>query len=352
MIDVARGIHSQLSKSNFLTVLVRGWRRIVGQLKYFVISSLIRLVKPRITLTYQNQAKPDGIGAQLQRILAIRSLAKNLNLSYMHTPIASIAIHPLDPYQSEEEMKLFLERLNTEFKMADTQEVAGIDDIEVETVTLSFQDLLKATLASFVSHKKILISCSEPYRVSEFDPKMLVGISSLVPNFSRVYRSGLNIAVHIRWGVGGMTVQKGEKISRQIEIGYYFDLLERILIKVKSNPVNVTIFTDAPAEDLEFNLPASQIDLWNNSESVDRGTMSVRGLDLKSTFSKLGIEPRIVRGGDPLLALQEMASSDILIMSRSSFSYVAGLLNVSRSVYYPSSFWHKPLPQWLVMKGQ
>jgi hypothetical protein len=150
--------------------------------------------------------------------------------------------------------------------------------------------------------------------------------------------------------VGGMTVQKGEKISRQMEFGYYIRLLESILSTLDDLPVNITIFTDAPVEDLVFELPQTQINLWQNSKSVDNGKMFVAGLKLEEQLSNLRVKPRIVRGGDPLSAIQEMANSEILIMSRSSFGYVAGILNEGRNVYFPSSFWHKPLPGWKIVE--
>ena len=41
-----------------------------------------------------------------------------------------------------------------------------------------------------------------------------------------------------------------------------------------------------------------------------------------------------------------MALADVLVTSRSSFSYSAGLLNRDGQVYY-IPFWHSPLPDWI-----
>jgi hypothetical protein len=171
-----------------------------------------------------------------------------------------------------------------------------------------------------------------------------------LPNFPRLRKSGFNIAVHIRWGVGDMAIQNGEKCSRQIDLSYFVSLLERILLEIDLPEVKITIFTDAPSDDLEYTPLSGQETLWENSKSFHGGVMSVIGLDLSKRFSSLGIEPRILRGGDPLSVIQEMANSDILIMSRSSFSYVAGILNASQNVYNPSTFWHKPLTNWHIMR--
>lgn len=350
MINVAGRILNHVGEIELLKDFVQSWRRFLGKRKYVLILNLSKILRPKVALTYQNEFKQDGVGAQIQRILAIRSLADNLNFSYLHTPIASVAVHPLDPYQSEVEMKIFLARLNREFWIRSTPGLEEVEKIEVEMIALTFFGLARAILLSKLKRKTVLISCTEPYRVSEFDPHMLSEISSQLPYFSRVKKNGFNISLHIRWGVGGMTVQTGEKTSRQIELGYYIRLLESIISTLNDLPVSVTIFTDAPVEDLEFVLPQTQIDLWKNSKNIKEGTMSVAGLNLEEQLSGLRVKPRIVRGGDPLSAIQEMANSDILIMSRSSFSYVAGILNQGRNVYFPSSFWHKPLPWWKVVE--
>jgi hypothetical protein len=147
-----------------------------------------------------------------------------------------------------------------------------------------------------------------------------------------------------------MAIQKGEKIPRQIDLDYFVEILENILLTIAVRDPQITIFTDGPATDLEFIPLSSQEGLWENSTSFNDGVMGVVGLDLKNIFNRLGMKPRIMRGGDPLSVIQEMANSDILIMSRSSFSYVAGILNQSGNVYFPASFWHKPLANWQIMR--
>lgn len=335
------------SKASNLRHLLRNF---AGGLKFRLLRVACLILNPKIALTYDASVKPDGVGAQLQRILAIRSLAKNLNISYLHTPISSVAIHPLDPYQTQEEMKEFLDRLNSKFYMASDQLIEKSENFKMERPALTFPLLAGAIIRSFVKRKMIFISCAEPYSVSEFDLKKFDGISEFLPNFAGAENENFKIAIHIRWGVGGMAIQKGEKISRQITLDYYVKLLESILLGVKGDSISVTIFTDAPSKDVEFRIPSGQKDLWENSTSVNGDTMSVIGLDVENHFSRLGIEPQIVRGGDPLWAITEMANSDVLIMSRSSFSYVAGILNEGQGVYYPSSFWHKPLKNWHVMR--
>ena len=188
-------------------------RDIHGAIQYRILRILCVLLKPKITFTYLNAAKPDGIGAQIQRILAIASLSKNLNLGYLHTGVASVAVHPLDPYQSEPELKAFLGELNHLFYMDSTVDMSEDHQLDLSLKTLDFKDLVKTILKSVVTRKSALIRIVEPYDISEHDPFKFRDINSLLPNFTPILEPTQNLVIHYRRGVGGLSVQKGEKIS-------------------------------------------------------------------------------------------------------------------------------------------
>ena len=50
-----------------------------------------------------------------------------------------------------------------------------------------------------------------------------------------------------------------------------------------------------------------------------------------------------------MTCIERLATADILVMSKSSFSYLAAILNVTGIVLY-HPFWHYPLADWLVTK--
>lgn len=52
---------------------------------------------------------------------------------------------------------------------------------------------------------------------------------------------------------------------------------------------------------------------------------------------------------DPVKVIRLLASADTLIMSKSAFSYVAGLL--SKGIVYYEDYWQRPLPSWRVLPG-
>jgi hypothetical protein len=150
--------------------------------------------------------------------------------------------------------------------------------------------------------------------------------------------------------VGGLAVQKGEQISREVESRFYLGLSSDIYDTYGAKVNEFLIFTDSPPNNLNYSPPKTQHDLWITSPKFEEGVMSISGLDIAEVFSDFPVKPSVHYGGDPILALRVMAGADLLIMSRSSFSYVAAILNTKGSIYYPSKFWHKPLPKWHVVK--
>jgi hypothetical protein len=152
-----------------------------------------------------------------------------------------------------------------------------------------------------------------------------------------------DISIHYRQGVGGKAIYPGQKIPRELDADYFIAILRRLATKDRS----ITIFTDAPESDFEFVPTKEQLHLWVDTPGFHKGVVSVKGLNLEKYFSSAGYDVNVVSGGSLLEALISMAKSETLIMSRSSLSYVAALLNKSSQIYYPSEFWHPPLARWI-----
>jgi len=161
------------------------------------------------------------------------------------------------------------------------------------------------------------------------------------------------IAIHYRWGVGGKQIQKGESITRELDFEYYFKVVENIKSLHSNVNYKLVIVTDAPGKSLVYEPPKEQKIRWVGSPgfSQDKNTIEVSGIDMHELFSGLGMEIEIVSGGNPLDAIAILANSEHLVMSRSSLSFVAALLSKTE-VYFPASFWHRPLKKWNFVNDQ
>ena len=320
-----------------------------GRILYRLSHLVVGLLKPNLILTYDNAGKPDGVGAQVQRILALRSMASNLGLNYLHTGIHSVAVHPLDPYQSESELNDFVSELNRVFFIESTVNLDLPKTRDISVRSLTFTNLFTNILKSVVRREAILIRCLEPYAVCDCDPNIYGGVRDFLPNFKPIKQASFTLGIHYRRGVGGMAVQQGESISRELKPQYLIAIANELTQSRLPSETKIHLYTDAPKEDLQYVPPKVQANLWKNSPRFEEGTMSVIGAELEILFKELSVAPKVIRGGDPLLALRELAGLDALIMSRSSFSYLGAILNNRGKIYFPKSFWHRPMAGWEVV---
>jgi hypothetical protein len=190
----------------------------------------------------------------------------------------------------------------------------------------------------------------EPYPVSEFDPNLYRGILHFLPNFVLPPKKASIVAVHYRRGVGGFAIQQGESVSREIPGNYFAAVAKEIIDATKHPGVKLVVFTDSPTEDFVYVPPTEQSHLWTSSPNFIQGKMQVQGLDVREVFSEVSDDVEVVFGGDPLEVIKRLASADHLILSRSSFGYVAAILNSKGRVYFPSQFWHVPMKGWHVVR--
>ena len=333
-----------------LGVARRAYRIVIGAFLFKLLKTLCKFLTPKIALTYADRIKPDGVGAQLQRIFAIRSLAHNLNLGYHHTGVNAVAIHPLDPYQTLAEMQKFVVRLNTEFYMQDSKFQPGSTYEVAEVSSLNFRVLLGYIFKSIRSNQSILIKCVEPYAVAELDSNLYSNLSRFLPNYVAHASVDRSIGIHYRRGVGGLSVQMGESVSREISARYFTSIAQEITKSANGKKFRIIVFTDTPSVDSAFRPPIDQLELWKNSPRFNSGEMQLIGLDLEEIFHEVSSDVEIIYGGDPLEALKTLASVQHLVLSRSSFGYTAALLNSTGNIYFPSKFWHIPKKGWKVVR--
>ena len=84
--------------------------------------------------------------------------------------------------------------------------------------------------------------------------------------------------------------------------------------------------------------------LWSVEPRVKNEALEVPGKDIKNrVFAEFGDELIVHHGGNPLQGLVGMSETDVLITSRSSYSYVYGLDNLSDKIIIPPGFWHNKL---------
>jgi hypothetical protein len=136
-------------------------------------------------------------------------------------------------------------------------------------------------------------------------------------NKGRKRRADFHVAVHMR---RGDITSDDRKVARNFTPNASFLVaLERILtiVSVKVPDLRVSVFSQGDAE-------------------------------IFTDFSRLGCELRL---NEPALATHaELVDADVLVMSKSSFSYTAALLSEGIAIYDPHKY--RPLSQWIARDGK
>jgi hypothetical protein len=238
----------------------------------------------------------DGFGSQFHSILSLIAYCKYSGDTFVHTPLYNIQHNYDNDPNYHSKMNDFI---NIEHKFSRIDELTSYE--------------------KSVVHNKV----EGPFVHSSYSPEYFY-TSDVLSIFKEIYFSKpkpditydaahVNIAVHIRRG----NVSQTKYVSRFTGNHEYIDLLHKLDISVEV----VHIFSEGKPEDFEEILnafPSIYFVMHLNEE-------------ITSTFHHL-------------------VMSDILIISKSSLSYCAGLLNKNTIVANTiQGWWHKPLKQWKIV---
>jgi hypothetical protein len=334
----------QLFRSGYKLVNL-SYRRCALKIAKFLFS--FNKVSSRITLGYCSGMKIDGLGAQLQRILAINALGEYWNVQVQHPRVEQVAIHPLDGINSRQDYLNFLDNLNYIIESnADSEKLHYSHIMCIDELSLS--QLIIIYLRLIILRHKVYLKITQPYFFIDSMPSLYkCSYNTKVQerlSFYATMNQGPRISLHHRHGVGNMAIQPGQNKPREIDLAVFLDVLEKIC-KVNSN-MGVVIFTDAPEESFEFSPLDEQKASWLGLPAFDGHVMRISGNSLNKLLEILPPNSEVIRGGNPIKTLADMASNPIQVLSRSSFSYVAALLSKEAEIWIPCDFWHPGLSEW------
>jgi len=320
------------------------YRKVTLQIAKFIFS--LNQTTSRLTLSYSAGVKSDGLGAQLQRVLALNALGEYWRVPVRHAPIRQIAVHPLDGFVDDNEYVDFLKSINELIDSSDSTEISDSKVIYIND--LQFRHIFLLAIKLFFSRRRYILKVTHPYFFIDAMPSLY----SCKSNFAVRENLRLHItdgqkhkiSLHHRQGVGNMAIQPGQSHSREIAQTAYSEILRSLLNKHPEMLVH--LFTDAPEFDFKFRPAGEQKQSWQNLPAFDGEVMKISGNSLRSLIADLPRGSKVIRGGHPLQALANMASGSILVLSRSSFGYVAALLSEGSEIFIPEDFWHPPLPGW------
>lgn len=269
-------------------------------------------------ITYNvNSIDSNGVGAHYQRIIGVIGLCIYYNCQYIHSNIKTIE-HVLEPKEE------YVQKIEDFFQLKNNFPTMNNSEINFENTFYAHHQIFEGVLLDYkkmAETTNILLVVEIAYEnLLDKNPEIYERAMQVLKNMKQkielpeyaVKPNHKKIAIHIRRG----DVSESQNNTRYVPLSYYQDLFDKLVL-LYPNPY-FFIFTEITPD--------------NKEEFLE--------FERKNENLPLKLMPDI----DILTTLEYLIDADVLVMSKSSFSYVAGLYN-ENDVYY-MDFWHAKLNRW------
>jgi hypothetical protein len=298
-------------------------------------------LRRKLVLTYDNTQNLDGAGAQLQRIYGTYAVSRFLRASYLHTPIsrvdyqgfAALKRNVIDPNYHRPLNDLF--QIESDLPQNDDFHKVALPNISLEIV----EQLVAEFDSGATGGRPSLVELTVPYGIADRFPDCYEACKDISP-FAPPVRDGraLRVAIHVRRGE--LLVVESH---RMLPNAYYVSVAQNVALALSALGVDYQIELHTETADDAFMVPVGYPGLLN------RIPATVISPDM-NRLDEFDVLPHLIRcfNEDTIDCLRQLATADVLVMSRSSFSYVAGILNKTGIILcFP--FWHSALRSWLTV---
>ena len=259
-----------------------------------------------MTIYYTNEGnQKDGFGAQYQRIVYTILYCKLHKLNFIYTPFTSMEHN----YDND---KIFIQKKENLINLINHYPI----------ITYEIENNNKINILHF-NEIRYYIEDNLTYILKSNEINEIRNIFWSNKNKNNFFNKNINVAIHIRRpNIHDIRIDGSDTPDT-----YYLNIINTIYNN------NINLLSDN--NKLIFNIYSQgDIDSFKlYKEFIDNNT--------KNTEIIFNINESIEK------TFIEMVKSDILVLSRSSFSYVAALLNEG-TIYY-QQFWHKPSNDWIII---
>jgi hypothetical protein len=293
-----------------------------------------------VALTYANDHHTDGAGAQLQRMYGVYAVSRFLKLPYFHTPLKRIDYQGLIALKANSRSTRLESRYSrifhipSELELPEDLIVHDMRDVNPDTIE-------RLQIGAKAIGKFLLIRILYPYPVTDRNPELYRHVRAVSP-FERTRAKVFRLAIHVR---------RGEQVvfnsQRMLPNSYYVSCALKFADCLKK--LDIQFVCEVYTEVLSRKLVVTPL-----HHGIEKRILSNVVLDPKANrLEDFDVIPNLAKfiNGDPIETLRRMATADGLVISRSSYSYVAAILNANCIVVY-HPFWHSPLKEWLAADGE
>jgi hypothetical protein len=290
--------------------------------------------EPKVYITYNNEAHPDGAGSQIQRIILLYLAAKKFNLGYIHTPIKNCTYQGLQCLINNENDNEIIHEYN---KLIEFEPNKSIIFNEQHSVSQLNHQLLNHIINN-KPNKNVLIKCTYCLLADEG----MIDLLDIKLPFSwinTIISTPLIIAIHIRRGE--LYVVDSE---RMLPNSYYIEIIKALTDILGERPYELHIHTEEVTQNVVITPEHHGI--------MNRTNANVTLTPNDNKFEEFNCIPNITFhiNEDPIKTFKDLTNADVLIASRSSFSYTAAILK-SKGVVLFHPFWHCISNNWIATRS-
>ena len=293
----------------------------------------------KVILTYDNRYNTDGAGAQLQRIYGTYAISKLVGASYLHSPLRRVDYQGFSALERNVTDPGYHRRFNDLFQIpSDVVSGGDFHQVELPNIYMETPDQFVEMFDSGATNgKPILALLQVPYGIADQFPDCYEVCKEISP-FASSARAGcaVRVAIHVRRGE--LLVVESQ---RMLPNTYYVSVARDVMRALEALGIEYQL-------ELHTEVAAGEFVVQPGYPGIpERVAQTVITPDM-CRLDEFDVLPNLVRflNDTAIDCLRKLATADILIMSRSSFSYVAAILNrTGIMLYHP--FWHSPLSSWL-----
>jgi hypothetical protein len=295
-------------------------------------------LRDKLVLTYNNRNATDGVGAQLHRIYGTYAISRFLGASYLHSPLARVDYQGLSSLEKRTHDPEFHEDFNRLLYMKSDPLPHQLHEINMDWITV---DDVKRLVARFdageTDGKPWLARLSTPYGIADRFPQCYTVCKEISPFATVPTGRAVRVAIHVR---------RGELFAvdsdRMLPNSFYVEVARTLARQLQERGLDYRIELHTEVASKAFVLRPDERGI---SHRIDAPVLMKPEMNQLEEFDVL---PNLVHCiNEPAIdCLRQLATAHILVMSRSSFSYVAAILNI-RGLVLGHPFWHALLPSWI-----
>ncbi len=296
----------------------------------------------KLVLTYDNTKLTDGAGAQLQRVYGTYSISRLLGAAYLHSPLFRVDYQGLSALQANAANPDYHHDFNKLFHIrSDVKATDDFHEIRLPDVTIdALHELVVMFDTNQTGGRPILAQLAMPYGVADRFPDCYEVCKEISPFASSGHeRRVLRVAIHVRRGE--LSAVDSE---RMLPNRYYIDVARRVAHSLEALGLDyqTELHTEIPNEEFVV-----EPDHHGISNRIAAAAVISPEMHRLHEFDVLPNLRRFVNE-TAIGCLRKLATADILVMSRSSFSYLGGILNRNGIVLF-HPFWHSAPSSWIAV---